>query len=168
MTDTATGESIQPVSVLFVCTGNICRSPMAEIMARGEAGDTPVAVRFGSAGISDEEEGNPIDPRAARQLIADGYAVGNHAAHKITREEALATDLVIGLENVHVRAVKRLAPAANVHLLSEFDPTAAEGQGVPDPWYGGPEGFARTSDAIRAAIPGVLAAVEHIPATVVR
>ena len=150
--------------VVFVCTGNICRSPMAEYMARGRAGELSAPAVFTSAGISNEEEGGPIDPRAARQLTADGYAVGRHIAHKITRDEIAAADLVIGLEQVHVRALRRLYPDGNIHLLSEFDDAAPEGQGVPDPWYGGPEGFAHTAAAIEAAIPGVFAAIEDISA----
>lgn len=156
----STTDTSTPISVVFVCTGNICRSPMAEYIARGRARELTAPASFSSAGISDEEQDNPIDRRAERQLTADGYAVGAHRARKITRADIAAADIVIGLEQVHVRALQRLAPDASIHLLSDFDPGTPDGQGVPDPWYGGPEGFRTTASAIEAAIPGIFAAIE--------
>nr|WP_281168168.1 low molecular weight protein-tyrosine-phosphatase [Propionicicella superfundia] len=145
-----------------MCTGNICRSPMAEFIARGRAErELDVPARFSSAGTSDEEDGNPVDPRAARQLRAAGYATGGHVAHRITGAEIAAADLIVGMEEHHVRALRRSAPGADVRLLSEFDPGARPGQGVPDPWYGGQEGFERTAAAIEAAIPGIFAHIRR-------
>jgi protein-tyrosine phosphatase len=113
--------------------------------------------------VSDEEHGNPIDPRAVTQLRSAGYTPGSHSAHRVTDAELAEADLVIGLEEHHVRALRRRAPAADVRLLTEFDPDARPGEGVPDPWYGGREGFVRTAQAIEAAVPGVLAHLRHRP-----
>ena len=80
-----------PYTVMTVCTGNICRSPMAEIILRAEFESRGIGedrVRVLSSGVSDEEYGHPIDPRAVRVLRADGYEIPtHHFAHRVTREE---------------------------------------------------------------------------------
>lgn len=155
-----TGE----VSLVFVCWGNICRSPMAERVALGWAAREGLdALRISSAGVSAEELGNPIDPRAARVLRAAGYDAAGHRARRITGPEILGSDLVIGMEDHHLTRMRHLAPAAtNLHLLTDFDPAAAPGSGVDDPWYGPPEGFRATLAAIEAAMPGVFGRVREL------
>lgn len=153
-------------SVVFVCWGNICRSPMAERVARrylDDAGLDDVIVT--SAGTSAEELGNPIDTRAQRELRDHGYTSDGHQAHRITREEINENDLVVAMEDVHVDRMRRIAGGADidhVRLLSEFDPAAEPGAGVPDPWYGGQDGFARTLEMIEQAMPGVLTHVRQL------
>ncbi|MDO5534879.1 MAG: low molecular weight protein-tyrosine-phosphatase [Propionibacteriaceae bacterium] len=152
------------VHVIFVCLGNICRSPMAERVARARAeAEGLEGVRFTSAGVSSEESGNPIDPRARTVLAAHGYSTQGHRAHQITASDLASADLVIGLEPFHLERMRRLAPDADhLHLLTEFDPEAEPGSGIDDPWYGGPEGFEGTLSAIEAAMPGVLARVREL------
>ena len=117
----------------------------------------PSVVIFDSAGVSDEEQGHRIDPRAARVLEAHGYDVGTHRAREITAADVEAADLVIGVEQRHLDIMARLVPGAdNLRLLSSFDPTAAPGEGLPDPWWGGPEGFVSTLTAIEAAMPNLI------------
>lgn len=146
-----------PVGVVFVCWGNICRSPMAERVARGWADRDGVdGVTISSAGTSAEESGNPIDRRAARVLREAGYDPDGHRARRITAAEIRRADLVIGMEELHLSRMRTLVPAApNLHLLTDFDPDAVPGSGVDDPWYGPPEGFRDTLAAIEAAMPGV-------------
>lgn len=154
-----------PVEVVFVCWGNICRSPMAERVAERMAAEAGLAdqVRFTSAGTSREELGEPIDPRARRVLEAHGYRSGDHSAHQITADEIAGADLVVAAEPLHVDRMLRIAPDAdNLSLLSDHDPTAPEGSGLPDPWYGGPEGFEETLAAVEAAVPGVLDEVRRL------
>ena len=139
----------------FVCWGNICRSPMAERVARKLAQGT-VIERFG---ISPEELGNPIDRRAARTLTAAGYAASGHRARQITREDLLANDLVVAVEPFQVDRLLRIAPEANVALLNDFDPAKPKGTPLIDPWYGDDAGFADTLADIEAAMPGILAAL---------
>ncbi len=147
------------MKVIFVCWGNICRSPMAERVARhrlAEAGLHHVQVT--SAATSREELGAPMDSRAARALRAGGYDADNHRAHQITAAEIAAADLVVAMETLHVQRMERITGRANdnVVLLSSLDPAAAPGQGVPDPWYGGQSGFSDTLDSIEAAMPGLV------------
>ncbi len=165
MTPTS-GPAARPVKVVFVCWGNICRSPIAERVAERMAADAGVdGVEFTSAATSREEIGAPIDPRARAVLSAHGYRADDHAAHQVTAEEIAGADLVIAAEPIHVDRMLRIAPGAdNLSLLSDFDPRAPEGSGLPDPWYGGPEGFEETLAAVEAAVPGVLDEVRRLGA----
>ena len=157
------------VEVIFVCWGNICRSPIAERVAEQQAERAGLeGVRFSSAATSTDELGDPMDPRAATVLRRNGYRDGDHVAHQITADEIAAADLVIAMEPLHIDRMRRLGDLAaaldegRVALLTDFDPAAERGSGVPDPWYGGPEGFDATLAAVEAAIPGVLDRVRHL------
>lgn len=156
-------ESPQPVKVVFVCWGNICRSPMAERIAvewaRREGVD---GVEFSSAATSTEELGNPIDPRAARELTDHGYDAADHSAHQIDAAEIEDADLVVAMEDIHIAKMRRMSDRDDVALLSDFDPDAEPGEGVPDPWYDGPEGFTTTREMIERAMPGVLDRVREL------
>jgi len=161
-----------PLWVVFVCWGNICRSPMAEQVARAwaeRAGLDESVVVFDSAGVSDEEQGHRIDPRAARVLTAHGYDPGTHRAREIAAADIETADLVIAAEPRHVAMMRHLVPdATNLALISDFNPAAAPGQGLPDPWWGAADGFESTLAAIEDAMPGLLAhlrAMAFPPAT---
>ena len=153
-----------PVRVVFVCWGNICRSPMAERVAERMAADRGLTgVEFTSAATSREELGAPIDRRAETVLREQGYRVDGHVAHQITREEIEQADLVIAMEDIHVTRMMGLAPEArNVSLLTDYDPDAEPGSGVPDPWYGTADGFYDTLSAVEGAMPGVLDRVREL------
>ncbi len=155
----------QPVKVVFVCWGNICRSPMAERVAeRAAAEESLEGVRFSSAATSTEELGEPMDPRAAAVLRRHGYRDGDHVAHQISRDELAGADLVIAMESLHLNRMRRLGDVSAVRLLTDFDPDADPGAGVPDPWYGDEDGFEGTLAAIEAAMPGVLDEVRRLRA----
>jgi protein-tyrosine phosphatase len=117
-----------PYRVMTVCTGNICRSPMAEVVlvdrfARAGLADVVVV---DSTGISDEEHGNPIDRRAARVLAAHGYPVPAHRARRARREDLAARDLVLAMTASHARALRAMVPdaASRVRMYRSFDPAA--------------------------------------------
>ena len=150
--------------VIFVCWGNICRSPMAERVAQHAAEQAGLTgVEFTSAATSSEELGEPMDPRAARVLARNGYTANGHVAHRIDVDELAAADLVIAMEDIHLDRLRRLSPeATHVSLLSEFDPAAEPGSGLPDPWYGPDAGFSDTLAAVEAAVPGVLDRVREL------
>lgn len=141
-------------TVMTVCTGNICRSPMAEIILRKNFEDRGLGdkVRVISSGVSDEEHSHPIDPRAVRVLRQRGYAIpDHHFAHRITAEEIDESDLFLPMTASHMRSLKRMLPddkKPEVHLYRSFDPdlpTPAPGResdiDLVDPWYGGPADF---------------------------
>ncbi len=154
----------RPVKVVFVCWGNICRSPIAERVAKRwaeEAGLTDV--EFTSAATSSEEIGAPMDRRAAAVLRDRGYEAGGHVAHRVDAGEITGADLVIAMEDLHVDRMRRLVPdAENLSLLTDYDPAATPGSGVPDPWYGTPEGFYDTLGTVEAAMPGLLDRVREL------
>ena len=158
-----------PYTIMTVCTGNICRSPMAQIILREEfdrcgLGDR---VRVLSSGVSDEEHGNPIDPRAVHVLRADGYQIpAGHVAHRITRREIEHSDLFLPMTWQHMRALlSQLPPSKHdeVHLYRSFDPDLPKPRpgreyelDLVDPWYGGPEEFQTAIDQIREAAPYIV------------
>lgn len=163
MPDADRSGSASDRTVVFVCWGNICRSPMAERLAeQAAATDGLAAVRFTSAGVSAEETGRPIDPRAAATLRRLGARTDGHRAHRITGDEARQAELIVCMEDIHAERVLRLDPddaglATKVVLLTDFVPGAAPGSGVPDPWYGDQDGFEDTAATISAALPGLFA-----------
>ena len=147
-------------TVLFVCWGNICRSPMAERVARRRAEEQGLDIRIESFGVSSEEVGNPIDRRAARVLERAGYDASGHTARKIGASHIKAADLVIAAEQLHVDRLLRIAPGAtNIALINDFNPDKPTGEALVDPWYGSEEGFEVTLADIEAAVDGVLQAV---------
>ena len=140
--------------VVFVCWGNICRSPMAERVARGMAAERGLDVEADSVGISSEESGNPIDRRAAAVLREAGYSTGGHRARRGT-----SADLVVVAERFHIGRLEQLCPDANYALINDFNPAMPKGQDLDDPWYGPASGFRSTLADIEAAMPGILDAL---------
>lgn len=131
---------------------------MAERIAQKMAEDTGLTcVNFTSAAVLRDEAGNPMDPRAVRVLQRGGYRAAGHRAHQITAGEIRDADLVVGMEPRHIERMQRLVPSAtNLRLITDFDPDAAPGSGIEDPWYGPESGFEVTRAALERAVPGVL------------
>ncbi|MDK1475022.1 low molecular weight protein-tyrosine-phosphatase [Streptomyces sp. 549] len=155
-----------PYRVCFVCTGNICRSPVAESVFRTRVAEAGLGalVEVGSAGTGGWHVGDPADPRAAASLRAAGYPDA-HTARQFTAEWFDRLDLVVALDRGHLRALRRLAPSAahadRVRLLRSYDPRADGAADVPDPYYGGPEGFGTVLAMVEDAVPGLLDAVRE-------
>ncbi|MGW8780095.1 low molecular weight protein-tyrosine-phosphatase [Streptomyces sp. NPDC055796] len=153
--------------VCFVCTGNICRSPMAESVFRArvtEAG-LDALVEVDSAGTGGWHEGDSADPRTVTVLEAAGYEQ-NHRARQFRASWFAGLDLVIALDAGHLRDLRALAPtpedAAKVRLLRTYDPSAtAEDADVPDPYYGSLDGFEQCLELVEAASAGLLDAVRE-------
>jgi protein-tyrosine phosphatase len=150
--------------VSFVCTGNICRSPMAESVfrARVAAAGLDGLVEVDSAGTDGWHEGDGADPRAVAVLEEHGYGT-EHAARRFQASWFPRLDLVIALDSGHRKTLRRLAPteqdARKVHLLRSYDPAAGDDLDVPDPYYGGMDGFEECLEMVEAASAGLLAAV---------
>ena len=143
-----------PYRVVMVCTGNICRSAMAEVVLRdrlaaaGIPDSGPGGVAVTSAGVSDEERGNPIDSRARRVLTEAGYGTGaddvsratgiaitTHTAHRITDAEITEADLLLAMTDSHWNVLQRRAAAlevdpSRIRMYRELDPTAARQAGA--------------------------------------
>ncbi|MFE2033852.1 low molecular weight protein-tyrosine-phosphatase [Streptomyces scopuliridis] len=166
-----------PYRVCFVCTGNICRSPIAESVFRARLTEAGLdgLVEVDSAGTDGWHEGDGADPRAVAVLDAHGYGSGDHTARRFHASWFPRLDLVIALDEGHLRELLRLAPApgdaAKVRLLRSYDPSLglspavsgepSGGLGVPDPYYGGSAGFEECLEMVEAASEGLLAAVRN-------
>jgi protein-tyrosine phosphatase len=153
-----------PTTIVFVCTGNICRSPMAEVVARTMAGTTTLVdgtnlgdrLLITSAGTGPWHEGEPMDPRASAALRRADYPDHSHVAHQISTRELADIDLVVALDRRHERTLEGLGiDPSRVELLRSFDPSfdpsasadspagtaAGTATDVPDPYYGDDAGF---------------------------
>ncbi|MFF1280231.1 low molecular weight protein-tyrosine-phosphatase [Streptomyces sp. NPDC058299] len=152
--------------VCFVCTGNICRSPMAESVFRARVAEAGLEglVAVDSAGTDSWHEGEQADPRTISVLEEHGYG-GEHVARRFEPSWFARLDLVIALDSGHLRALRRLAPtraeARKVRLLRSYDPAAGDDLDVPDPYYGHRDGFERCLEMVEAASTGLLAAVRE-------
>jgi protein-tyrosine phosphatase len=148
--------------VLFVCTGNTCRSVIAAQVLRRELADAGLAGEVASAGLSVRAEGATADPRAQDLLRRHGYQ-SEHETRQFDPAMLAGYDLVVGLDSMHVLVLRQAAagaaPAARIRLLGSFDPAAQAGWDVADPVTGGPEDYERVLALVRSAMPGVVAAV---------
>ncbi|MEU6349355.1 low molecular weight protein-tyrosine-phosphatase [Streptomyces sp. NPDC047072] len=154
--------------VCFVCTGNICRSPMAESVFRARVAEAGLdgLVEVDSAGTGGWHEGDGADPRTVSVLEEHGYD-GAHTARQFQPSWFSRLDLVVALDTGHLKALRRLAPtpedADKVRLLRSYDPAAGGDLDVPDPYYGGRDGFEECLEMVEAASEGLLAEVsEHV------
>ena len=144
--------------VLFVCTGNICRSPMAEgvFFARAAAAALPVEVD--SAGTSDEERGRPPDRRAAMVAKRRGYALPDHRARQVVPADFTRFDLMLAMTRQHELILRRRAPsgsAATLRRLMAYAPGLGAAD-VPDPWMGDLPDFEHALDLIEAGVDGLI------------
>lgn len=156
---------VMPYRVCFVCTGNICRSPMAEAVFRARLEEAALGglVEVDSAGTGGWHKGDGADPRTLAVLEANGYEL-DHSARQFHADWFARLDLVIALDDGHLRTLRRLAPtpadAAKVRLLRSYDPGATDDDlDVPDPYYGDLGGFERCLALVEAASEGLLDAV---------
>jgi protein-tyrosine phosphatase len=148
--------------VLFVCMGNICRSPTAEGVMRAlveEAGlDGRIEVE--SAGTGGWHAGEPPDARATEAARRRGVTLAG-AARQVRREDFETFDLLVAMDRENLQTLLAVAPnedaAEKVRLLREFDPASAGDLDVPDPYYGGERGFETVLDHVQAACRGLLA-----------
>jgi protein-tyrosine phosphatase len=151
------------VRLLFVCMGNICRSPTAEAVMRALVAREGLdgTVEIDSAGTGAWHIGDPPDHRSTAAARARGIVMEG-AARQVTEADFEAYDLLLAADAQNVAALRAVAPdeaaAAKVRLLREFDPAAAAAHDleVPDPYYGGADGFDDVLDMVDAACRGLL------------
>ncbi|MBT2586818.1 low molecular weight protein-tyrosine-phosphatase [Arthrobacter sp. ISL-95] len=167
-------STTSPYRIITVCTGNICRSPMAALILTEalDAEGLGELVVVDSAGTTGYEVGHHIDPRAARVLTARHLASEDHVAREWRREWYAARDLILALDVDHFGWLQEGAPdhasLEKVRMLRSFDPHMAGRSsldlGIEDPWYGGHTDFDTTWTLIKAAIPGI---VQYVKAAIV-
>jgi protein-tyrosine phosphatase len=148
--------------VLFVCTGNTCRSVIAAHVLRRELADAGLAGEVASAGLRVRAEGAAADPRAQDMLRRHGYPA-EHQTRQFDPAMLADYDLVIGLASTHVMVLRQVAgghaSGSRIRLLGSFDESTPAGWDVPDPVGGGPDDYERVLGLVHAAMPGVVAAV---------
>jgi protein-tyrosine phosphatase len=140
-------------AVLFVCLGNICRSPLAEGAFRAAAEATGLAVTIDSAGTADYHVGEPPDARAIRTARGHGVDISGYRGRQATAQDFRTFTHIFALDHSNLRNLERIAPAghsAQLALLLDLVP-GREGQPVADPWYGDEPGFEVTWDEVSAA-----------------
>ena len=148
------------IRVLFVCHGNICRSPMAEFILKDLVKKAGLEDQFSiaSAATSTEEIGNPVYPPARRKLAQHGISCEGKRARQLQREDYEDWDLLIGMDQANIRNMRRICggdPEEKIHLMLDY--AGRSGQEVADPWYTGD--FEATWQDVLSGCQGLLAAV---------
>jgi protein-tyrosine phosphatase len=156
--------------ICLVCLGNICRSPMAEVIVRHELAKAGLdgQVSVASAGTGDWHIGGPMDPRARTELARRGYDGSAHIARQISPDWLGDYDLFVVMDRRNRAAVRQLAASRagaepgdaapgpdRIRLMRSFDPQAPDEAEVPDPYHGGPEEYEETFDLVLAAAKGL-------------
>jgi protein-tyrosine phosphatase len=149
--------------VLFVCTGNLCRSPMAQTIAQNLVRGAGLAVRvdFDSAGTQAPQGRASIDPRARALLVQAGYVCSTHRARRVKSQDFIANDLILAMDAGHLAALRDVAGPGHAHklrLFLDFAP-GLQGQDLPDPYFGDLGGFARVLALCEAGVRGLLGEV---------
>ena len=140
------------MKVLFVCTGNICRSPTAEGVLRRLAELEKMNIQVESRGTHDYHVGEPPDDRAQDHAKRRGYDLSAQRAKLFSKRDFEEFDLVLAMDRGHLRILQRLCPPQHAGKVRLF----LQDADVPDPYYGGPEGFEEVLDLVEAACRGLL------------
>ena len=148
------------IKVLFVCHGNICRSPMAEFVMKALVQEQGLSYRYeiASAATSTEEIGNPVYPPARRMLAAHGISCAGKTARQMTKQDYAYYDLLIGMDHANLRNMRRICggdPDGKLHLLLDYTNRPGE---VADPWY--TDDFQSTWEDVTEGCQGLLKALE--------
>ncbi|UCF77147.1 MAG: low molecular weight phosphotyrosine protein phosphatase [Betaproteobacteria bacterium] len=151
--------------VLFVCMGNICRSPMAEGVFKRRVAEAGLSdhIASDSAGTHDYHVGEPPDPRAQRAVERRGYDISGLRGRQVTRRDFNEFDYVLAMDEVNFRLLANLCPPEQAHklkLFMEFHADEAVRE-VPDPYYGGVQGFETVLDMVEEAAQALLSHLEQ-------
>ena len=143
--------------ILFVCTGNICRSPTAEGVLRHLAAEMKIPLEVASAGTGDWHVGQAPDERAQHHAKTRGYDLSTQRARQVRKRDFEAFDLIVAMDRGHLEILREHCPPQHRGKLRML----VNGHDVPDPYYGGPEGFEQVLDIVEAACLGLLAELRH-------
>ncbi|MEX0342730.1 MAG: low molecular weight protein-tyrosine-phosphatase [Erythrobacter sp.] len=145
--------------ILFVCLGNICRSPLAEAAFRKAAAQADLDVEVDSAGTADYHVGEPPDPRSIEEAHRRGIDITAYRGRQLSVRDFHECDFILGMDRSNMANIARIDPGdgkARVAMLLDLV-AGQEGREVADPWYGGPEGFAATWHEVDAGARALLA-----------
>jgi len=145
-------------SILFICMGNICRSPTAEAVFRHKAKEQGFNLKIDSAGTLGAHARERPDRRAQKVAIARGYSFDGIKARKVTVKDFENFDIILAMDEDNIANLKRVAPEqylAKIHLFLDFAENFDENE-VPDPYYGGAKGFQYVLDLVEDASNGLL------------
>ena len=145
--------------ILFLCHGNICRSPMAEAVFRHMLEERGLGERFAvdSAAVSAEEIGNPVYPEANRTLVAHGLPASNHHAWQLTRADYDRYDFFIGMDQENIYRMRQIFGGDSQHKVGLLLAYTEHPREVEDPWYTGR--FDRVFDLITQGCQALLEAL---------
>ncbi len=152
------------LQVLFVCTGNICRSPSAEgVLRHGlETAGLGAQILVDSAGTHAYHRGEPPSELAQRCGAKRGYDLAGLRARQVTPADFGSFDVISAMDQGHLKILRQLCPPDQRHriqLFMDHAPQPLQGQDVPDPYYGGPEDYEHTLDLIEEGMEGL---IEHL------
>lgn len=162
-------EIKEKTSVLFVCMGNICRSPTAEGVFRKLVADAGLdeRIHIESAGTHAYHTNEPPDRRAQAAAERRGFELSGIRARRVSANDFVQFDLILAMDNLNLVTLQDRAgedSTSSIRLFLEFSETARETE-VPDPYYGGTAGFERVLDIVEVAAEGLLLKIrkEHLP-----
>ncbi|MBN8845952.1 MAG: low molecular weight phosphotyrosine protein phosphatase [Sphingomonadales bacterium] len=152
-------DRTRPPAILFLCLGNICRSPLAEGAARAAFADAGIDAALDSAGTGDWHVGHPPDRRAQAEARRRGADISDLRARQLRRDDFYRFDLILAADDQNLRDARDLRPAdATARLALMLDMVSGrEGESVADPYYGDDDGFAATWDDVRAVAAALVA-----------
>lgn len=133
-------------SILFVCTGNICRSPTAEGVLRSLAREESIDLRIESAGLGHWHVGDPPDERSQQHARSRGYDLSTQRARQVSLRDFEEFDMILAMDRGHLRGLQAMAPQRHHAKIRLF----VQGRDIPDPYHGGPDGFEKVLDLVEA------------------
>lgn len=152
--------------IALVCLGNICRSPMAHVVLDKRLAEAGLddRIQVTSAGTGDWHVGYPMDKRAAAALSAASYDPSGHTARNFTIDWYAENDLLLAMDESNYADMAELSPDVEalhkLRMFRDFDPQATESDNeVPDPWYGGDDGFAHVLAMVERTVDGLIDAL---------
>lgn len=155
-----------PYRVAVVCLGNICRSPMADVVLNDRLASAGLTdrVEVVSAGTGGWHVGGPMDRRAAALLTTHGYDASRHVAQQFGPDWFGQVDLVLAMDAANRADIVEQGPADRVRMFRDFDPRATDAdRDVPDPYYRGDDGFEHVLDLVERTCDGLVAALARVP-----